>query len=83
MLAGYSLNPGSPQQLVEYFITGLFYPVLAKTDSGSPSVDEATLYKYLGKFKNPIIRAILKYKRARKVAGELGFAYWISPKGRA
>ena len=82
-LAGYTLNPGSPQQLVEYFITGLFYPVLAKTESGAASVDEATLYKYLAKFKNPIIRAILKYKRAKKVAGELGFAYWISPKGRA
>ena len=81
-LAGYPMNPGSPQQLVEYFVTGLAYPVLAKTPAGLPSVDEATLYKYLSKYKNPIIRAILKYKRARKVAGELGFAYWISPKGR-
>lgn len=81
-LAGYDLNPNSPLQTSAYFVEGLGYPVQSVSDSGRPSVDEATLYKYLLKFKNPIIRAILKYKRARKVAGELGFKVWSPIKGR-
>lgn len=81
-LAGYDLNPGSPQQVAAYFTDGLGYPVLAKTDSGAPSVDEGTLYKYLLRFSNPIIRFMLKYKRARKTAGELGFNIWTPIKNR-
>jgi hypothetical protein len=63
-------------------VEGLGYPVTSLSDSGRPCVDEATLYKYLLKFKNPIIRAILKFKRARKVAGELGFKVWTPIRSR-
>lgn len=81
-LAGYDLNPGSPQQVGAYFVEGLGYPILEKTDSGAPAMGEGIMYKYLLKFKNPIIRAMLRYKRARKVAGELGFKPWMPIKGR-
>lgn len=71
--AGYNLNPGSSQQVADYFINRHHYECLARTESGAPKVDEGTLYKYLLKYRNPIIPLILKYKRAAKVAGELGF----------
>lgn len=82
IMAGYPLNPGSPQQLADYFVNRMGYEVLTKTESGAPCVNEATLYKYLIRYKNPIIRAVLKYKRAQKVAGELGFKIFIPLKGR-
>lgn len=73
---GYEMNPGSSQQLADYFIARLKYDVLKRTESGEPCCNEATLYKYLLKYKNPAVRLILKYKRALKVAGELGFETW-------
>jgi hypothetical protein len=82
VLSGYNLNPNSPPQLADYFVKRMKCPVLARTPSGDPSVDETTLYKYLAKFRNPLIRVILKFKRARKVAGELGFRYFVPIKKR-
>lgn len=77
LMAGYEINPGSTVQLAEYFTERLGYRVLSKTDSGAPCMDEATLRKYLLQNHNPIIRAILRYKRAQKVAGELGFQLYV------
>ena len=74
---GYDLNPGSSQQVADYLVNRMNYEVLSRTESGAPQVDESTLYRYLIKYSNPVIRFILKYKRAAKVAGELGFQ-WIS-----
>jgi len=74
---GYELNPGSTQQVADYLINRMHYDVLARTETGAPQVDESTLYRYLIKYSNPVIRFLLKYKRAAKVAGELGFQ-WIS-----
>ena len=76
MLAGYDLNPGSAQQLGTYFSEGMGYPVLGRTDSGNVQADETILYKYLLKHRNPIIKVVLRYKRARKVLGELGLKLW-------
>lgn len=73
---GYPMNPGSSQQLGDYFINRLKYDVLKRTETGAPKCDEATLYKYLLKYSNPAVRLILKYKRALKVHGELGFETW-------
>lgn len=77
--AGYNLNPGSSQQLADYFINRHHYDCLARTESGAPKVDEGALYKYMLKYRNPIIPLILKYKRAQKVASELGFNLYTKP----
>lgn len=76
ILAGYDLNPGSAQQLGAYFSEGMMYPVLDRTESGGVKADEGILYKYLLKHRNPIIKVVLRYKRARKVLGELGLKLW-------
>lgn len=81
-MAGSALNPNSPAQMGRYFIDGHGYDVLDRTDTGAPKVDESILYRYLIRYKNPIIRAILKWKRADKVAGVLGFKYFTGMKGR-
>jgi hypothetical protein len=75
-LAGYDLNPGSSQQLGQYFTEGMRYPVLDRTETGNVKADETILYKYLLKHRNPLVSVILKYKRARKVLGELGLRTW-------
>ncbi len=82
ILAGFPLNPASPQQVARYFIEGLHYPCAKCTETGAPCVDEGQLYKLLMKFANPIIPAILKQKHARKVVGELGFRPWFGLKKR-
>jgi len=82
ILAGFQLNPGSPKQVAGYFIKGLSYPVRKRTATGEPCVDEGTLYGFLLKYKNPIVVALLKFKHARKVVGELGFTMWHGLKKR-
>ena len=82
ILAGFKLNPGSPKQVANYFIKGLSYPVHKRTATGEPCVDEGTLYGFLLKYKNPIVVALLKFKHARKVVGELGFTMWHGLKQR-
>lgn len=81
-LAGYEFNPGSTDQLADYLVTRMGYPVLSRTDSGAPQVDEKTLYRYIIKTKNPLLAAVLRYKRAAKVHGFLGFKVWHGTKGR-
>lgn len=81
-LAGYDLNPGSSQHLADYFINRKGLAALSKTESGAPCMDEANLRKYLLQTNNPIIRAILKYKRAQKVMGELGFEMFVHARKR-
>jgi len=81
-LAGYDLNPGSSKGLANYFIDRMGLKVLSRTDSGEPCMDEANLRKYLLQTNNPIIRAILKYKRAQKVVGELGFEMYVHGRKR-
>jgi hypothetical protein len=82
MLVGQPLNPASSQQLGTYFVQGMGYDCLARTEGEAPSVDESTLYKYLIKYRNPLIPVILKYKRATKVASDLGFQFWEGIKYR-
>jgi len=76
---GYNMNPGSSQQLADYFNERLHYPVHARTKSGAPKCDESTLYRYLLKYHNPAVRLILKYKGLQKLAGELGFQAYTKP----
>lgn len=81
-LAGYDLNPGSSQQLADYLINRMKLPVLSVTESGAPQVDEKTIYRYIVQTKNPLLAAVLRYKRASKVHGFLGFKMWLGNQGR-
>ena len=76
ILAGYEFNPGSSQQKGAYFTEGMKYPIIDRTETGAVKVDETILYKYLLKHRNPIIKVMLRYARARKVLGELGLNIW-------
>lgn len=52
------------------------YPIIDRTETGAVKVDETILYKYLLKHRNPIIKVMIRYARARKVLGELGLNIW-------
>lgn len=82
IMAGYPLNPGSPKMLADYFVNRLGYEIVGRTDSGEPSTDETSLRRYLLKYHNPIIKVIIRYKRAQKVAGELGFQIYVHTRKR-
>ena len=76
IMVGHDINPGSTQQLARYFHEEMDYPVVGKTDSGAPAVDETAMYKILLKTKSPVASVALAYKRAAKVGSMLGFKHY-------
>jgi DNA polymerase I-like protein with 3'-5' exonuclease and polymerase domains len=78
ILVGFDLNPGSPDQVVNYLHTQLRYKPEKTTDKGSPSVAGDALYKIKLKHpKNVAIDVIFEMRRMVKLKGMLGFQQWI------
>jgi DNA polymerase I-like protein with 3'-5' exonuclease and polymerase domains len=55
-------NPDSPKQVVKYFHDKLCYKVMARSDSGAPSLGSKPLYQLALKYPNPLIQVLLRYR---------------------
>lgn len=55
-------NPDSPKQIVDYFHSELGYKVVARSDSGAPSLGSKALYSLALKYPNPLIQILLNYR---------------------
>jgi len=81
ILAGQSFLPTSPKQCVEYFNDRLGYPIMGKTETGAPSLDETAMQKLKIKLvdkeiENPVIDFCLAYRQRKKETGALNFNPW-------
>ena len=77
-LAGYQVLPTSNKQCVQYFHGLLNLPVVGKTPTGNPSLNEKNMLKL--KLKVPDNAAIdfcLAYRRCQKQSGSLGFLAYM------
>lgn len=65
--AGWEVNPRSPQQMQKYFFKELGLPVLARTEKGAPSLDEAARRQLMG--MHP---AVERFDRIKTIGQRLG-----------
>lgn len=72
-------NPDSPAQLVKYFHTKLSYKVVARTNTGAPSLGATALYDLALKYPNPLIQTIIYYRHLVKARSNLNFNNLIYP----
>ena len=80
ILAGNNgFNPGSTKQCAAYFHTKLGYPVVGRTETGAPKLGRKQFYQLLMKHDNPLLKAVMAYKKAAKDLSMLGFNYWSMP----
>lgn len=64
----------SSQKCAKYFHDMLDYPVLQRTKTGAPQLDETTLLKLKLKFPgNPVIDFLLAYRERKKETGSMKF----------
>ena len=63
--AGAEFNPASPKQLSKLLYEDLGLPVLKKTEKGSPSSDEESLYSL--RDAHPVVGKILEYRKTGKI----------------
>lgn len=71
ILVGKPFNPASTQQCASFFHDTLHYPVVSRTEKGSPALGSKQLYQLQLKHSNPLIPVILKYREAAKDASSL------------
>jgi len=64
--AGYEVNPGSAVELSKLLYDELGFPVLKLTDSGQPSTDAETIKFLADENDNPILEALLIYRKLTK-----------------
>lgn len=64
--AGDKINLGSPAELANLLYEELQFPVLKYTDSGAPSVDAETIKFLADENDNPILDALLTYRKLTK-----------------
>lgn len=78
ILAGKSFNPGSSQQCKKFFHDTLNYPVISKSDKPpfAPKLGRKEMYQLLLKTNNPLIKAILKYRKVAKESSMLECELW-------
>jgi hypothetical protein len=68
----------SNKKCVEYFHNKMGYPVVARTETGNPSLAEDALYKLALKVgDNPLFKFLIKYRQTQKQTGTLNFKPWI------
>lgn len=73
-----TFNPGSAQQCKAFFHDKLNYPVIARSDKPpfNPKLGKKELYQLLIKTNNPLIQAILRYRKIAKDASLLESELW-------
>lgn len=64
--AGYEVNPSSSQELSALLYDQLGFPVLKLTETGAPSTDAETIKFLADEFDNPILEALLVYRKLTK-----------------
>lgn len=74
-----AFNPNSTKQLLDFFHKKLNYPVVGRTSTGAPSLDEKALYQLLQAHDNPLIPTILKYRELDKERTQMEFINWVFP----
>lgn len=78
ILVGNKFNPGSPKQCKEYFHDLLHYPVVERSSVGAPKLGRKQLYQLLVKYDNPLINAILFYRKTAKALSNLESELWTT-----
>jgi len=69
----------SNKKCVEYFHNQMGYPVVARSDkTNEPSLGKDILYKLKLSHDNPVIDALIQYRRRQKETGTLQFEPWIT-----
>lgn len=74
-----SFNPRSSDACVKYFHRKLAYKVVARTDTGAPSLDSKALFKLAARYDNPLLRFIIAAREAWKEVTTLEFEPWKLP----
>lgn len=82
ILIGYDINPGSNDQLVDYFFGKMKYKVERTTKTGAPSLESDILYSLYIKYENPMITVLLQYRKIKKQSGMLKFKYFALKRSR-
>jgi hypothetical protein len=75
-LIGRDFLPTSSKQCVKYFHEDMGFPVLKRTATGAPSLDEKALLKLAVNNSHPLIPIILDYRRLKKESGTLKAIPW-------
>lgn len=76
-------NPASPAQIGQWLYAGLSYPVMNKTESGTPSTDAKTLYQLTAKYPtNVALRILLQIRDVDKTSSMLEFEPLYTPESR-
>lgn len=76
-LSGISdFNPGSAKQCVDFFHNKLNFPVISRSEIGAPQMGRKQLYQLMLKSPNPLIPAIIAYRKVAKDCAMLGANLW-------
>lgn len=79
---GFSLNPNSPKQMMDFLYNRLKLPVQYHRKTRKPTADKETLNKLFSRYPNPIFKLALDIRDVNKDIGTYLDAQ-ISPDGRA
>lgn len=82
-LVGHEFLPTSPKQCVKYFHEEMDYPIVARTPTGNPCLNEKAMQKLKLKMvnnqiMNPVMDYCLLFRKSSKQAGTLKFTPWKS-----